>query len=1050
MTKKINHLGKTRRGAFRCLLWMAALALLLASPVQAATSLLGYWTFDDGVDGTASFLETVGNYHFGTITGGYSFLNQTAIPGDTGKYLQLDPGAYAIIEGTANRADQTLSYLGTYDNGGQPFSVSMWVNTNLAAAPQGDASWSIFLAKEGETYGYQLRQHGVNNGPSFTVRRNMNADGPVPSAAYNLYDGGWHHLVGVYGLGYRELYMDGNLVYRMADTNLTSGGEGEYLMFGAREVPGGGVTTARAGGPSLDNVAYFKGALSPAQVAQLNGGTAANILTASDHTDKTMKYSLASANAVSSADSFLPDLALTRVKGADSQLKSSWMEGTKFVGDNTDYLQGSGVMTSPGMDMIDGSFSVSTWFKLDSLANDQALFGVNPGHGTNLSAHFVVRDEKLLMGFFSNDVAGNTTLETGKWYHATFAFDATTGTQSIYLNGQLDATQSGKANFVGNAAITLGTALGDRLLNGNMYNFQITNHAVSAAEAATLAGNNKISYSVAEHYNADEWYNGSGVNIFASTARGAGQSVNSYNNPGNIYAPADADAVTGMVWGPQFVLHGNSVDFSFTLTGGVQQLLQTAGKFSSRTNGGEGFAIWDMTAGDFARDGSGNIITVTNTNQGDNVTTHAVTLNNMDGHQIMVVGIDRQTGGWAWSGITEFSTNLGAASAITTAAQHHLVLQDYNFDTAGNFHGWFETDATGAKISDTVTHFTLGNLGDGRQTAHYVDTTGTLTTDKGFLTSSTATVAGSEATTGVDNTTGMLRSKAFLAQGDIIEFLVAGGTDSNLGFELVDAKTNEVLHSAVGEMVNTFGYDFWSLKDIQNRPVYLRLRDEATGDWGQIGIDQVRSVMFAPTQTMVDAYNNRKNSTMLELNDPIKAAAYTLKGFENGAISSLADLADAITNGTQIFSKTSPTIDFDGTNTDIFGETPGAFALQAGITVNMPYSGFYTLAINSDDMFRLLLDGAVIMEGGAGTLLDVLYIDEAGWFDLELQYANTSDLPNIELLAAYGSHDSLGTGDFQLLGGIGLQENAAVPEPGTWVMLLLGAFGLFVLRKKTA
>lgn len=1035
---------------------------LTAGVAQAATNLAGYWTFDGGLqnDGTNDyFVADVGAGHNGVLYGAYDFVSQTganmagtALP--SGNYLQFSNNGYAVIENTANRGDYAAGYQNTFDSAGGPFSISLWVNAGDAPSN----SWEVFVAKYGENnYGYQLRRHSTNSGPSFTIRRNLNPDGPAPATNFNLYDSNWHHLVGVYGNGYRELYMDNQLVYRIADTNNTLGGEGEHLVFGALENASAAYAMQNYSNAALDNVSYFTGALSPTQITSLYNGTAADAITTDNFAAKKASFSLSGTNYGPAADNFLASKLLA-AKGAESKLTSNWMEGTKFVGDATDHLRTTDAantnVTASAFDIPGGSFSVSSWFKLDHLNGDQALFGIHQAGGLNTSAHFIVRNGSLLMGFYSNDLAG-PAVNANEWYHVTYSYDADAGQKTIYLNGaQVVQSGTNTGAFAGNAVMTLGTALGSQGLSGNMFGFQVSNQAVkSNAEAESLMSAVKASYVAANHYDAAEWYNGAGSGIFINSVRGGRSLVHSYNNPtGSIYDMANADGPTGMVWGPQFVVEDDSANMTFEVTANYTKLPQelSEGKyqFTSRLSGGSGYALWDMTTGDYVRGADGKIQTATHTDGtsttgGTDGTTSQVefSLAGLKGHEVMVVGIDRQAASWAWTGLVGFSTDFGAVSPITSAAGHHALLKDYHFDTAGDFHGWYEADASGAKVADDITHFTLGNRGaDGLRTQGYIDNSGTLDSTKGFLSSGHSTY-------GEENATGILRSKPFLLQGDILEFLISGG-DTNLAFEVVNAKSNEVMYSATGERSNTFGYDFVNIKPYENTPVYLRVRDEATGSWAHLELDQVRTVMFAPTQAVLDALAAPVDSTRPELGISNPAAGYLLKTFDAATVGSLTELSDAIAGGVVNLNTVASTVQFDGTNQDVFGAAPGVFAMQAEALVNMEYSGLYTLAVDSDDYFRLLLDGSLILEGGPGEFLETLYIDEAGWFDLELQYANQSGLPDIELLATLGAVDSLASGNFAPLVGFTGQATSAIPEPGSWLLMAMGAVGLALIGRR--
>jgi hypothetical protein len=60
------------------------------------------------------------------------------------------------------------------------------------------------------------------------------------------------------------------------------------------------------------------------------------------------------------------------------------------------------------------------------------------------------------MGFFNNDLAGSTSIQTNTWYHVAFVYDYSLSKQIIYLNGVLDANRSAAPNQGTSGAIVIG------------------------------------------------------------------------------------------------------------------------------------------------------------------------------------------------------------------------------------------------------------------------------------------------------------------------------------------------------------------------------------------------------------------------------------------------------------------------------------------------------------------------------------------------------------------------------------------------------------------
>ena len=88
-------------------------------------------------------------------------------------------------------------------------------------------------------------------------------------------------------------------------------------------------------------------------------------------------------------------------------------------------------------------------------SSDLSILGTDQT-SLNQGLHLVIRDRKPYMGFYSNDTGGNTTLETGTWYHIAWRYDASAQEQAIFINGQLDNSNTGKAAFNGTGNVHIG------------------------------------------------------------------------------------------------------------------------------------------------------------------------------------------------------------------------------------------------------------------------------------------------------------------------------------------------------------------------------------------------------------------------------------------------------------------------------------------------------------------------------------------------------------------------------------------------------------------
>ncbi|MBR5160739.1 MAG: PEP-CTERM sorting domain-containing protein, partial [Thermoguttaceae bacterium] len=706
---------------------------------------------------------------------------------------------------------------------------------------------------------------------------------------------------------------------------------------------------------------------------------------------------------------------------------------------------------------MNGSFTASAWVNLDSLSDDQSIFG-NTASSSNVGLHLVVRNAHPHMGFYGNDLtASNVTLETGKWYYLTFQYDASAQTQTIYMNGEQKATRTGAAAFAGANVLDLGTSLGGRYLNGKLKGVTITDGVLSTDQIQAqmnASGNNaKAVETFAWGVNRDEWYSGGGASLGNAWANGT-----LYTALTMYHAPTDAaaktivdqgnnDKTTGMVWGAQFTVLENAPEdavLSVDVMGGA-----TALNVNSRASGGGGIALWDLTTKDYVRDSSNNIISYAG--NGTNDLQHCqFSLNGLQGHNLMVVAIDRNTGGWGWVGLTNLEADTTQVSAIAGAEQHHLILNDFNFDTAGDFNGMYEVDADGNRL-DSVTHFTNGSRNGSAATNYYVDSSGTFDKGKkGFLSTGTAAY-------GEEQTTGILRSDPFLIQGDILEYYIAGGNNiNNKHLDLIDADTGEVYFSVTGESANDFRYDFLNLKDIQGKSVYLRVVDADGGtSWSHLELDQIRQVKFAPSAVEVQAASNSFDSRELkfyEVEPGFNVNSYNL----DETVTDLTSLADYITGGADATEK-KILVTLDNFKVTDEGEPVGVDVFSV---LNVKSSGLYTLVIGNDEPFVLKLNGKQVIasEGSEEEPIFIpLQFSEVGQYALEMLYLDTAG-KGVSIYAAQGAYNEWqraavfellsGTGEHNLLAYAQNPDPNKIPEPSTWALLILGAAGMLYWRKR--
>ena len=146
------------------------------------------------------------------------------------------------------------------------------------------------------------------------------------------------------------------------------------------------------------------------------------------------------------------------------------------------------LIPSPQLKLNNQSWTFEAWIYPTAIVGG-TQYGIIGQCQTNVSytcLHLVIRNSKLYLGFFSDDLAGATTLTASKWYHVAFVFDCVNRTQSIYLNGVIDGSRQAAKCFQGyNQSLTFGVIENFDLsscFDGRIGQLSFTNRAKTAKE----------------------------------------------------------------------------------------------------------------------------------------------------------------------------------------------------------------------------------------------------------------------------------------------------------------------------------------------------------------------------------------------------------------------------------------------------------------------------------------------------------------------------------------------------------------------------------------
>ena len=149
-----------------------------------------------------------------------------------------------------------------------------------------------------------------------------------------------------------------------------------------------------------------------------------------------------------------------------------------------DYLPTSANATDLG---LNGSFTIQMCLKpyvvsptVTNVTNKGLILCSNGG--TNKYLHILIRDQKFMLGFYSNDLYGSQLLSANTWYIVTFRYNSETQKRSILINGVLDSEDTSVA-FSGGTAPVVICGVYNQPFNGEMsstfiYNRALTNNEV--------------------------------------------------------------------------------------------------------------------------------------------------------------------------------------------------------------------------------------------------------------------------------------------------------------------------------------------------------------------------------------------------------------------------------------------------------------------------------------------------------------------------------------------------------------------------------------------
>ncbi len=147
--------------------------------------------------------------------------------------------------------------------------------------------------------------------------------------------------------------------------------------------------------------------------------------------------------------------------------------------------------TSSEIKMRDHDFTVGVWLKIPRYLEgkeDYCVLG-SKNNAYQQGLHFLIRNHKPYMGFFNNDLHGNTEIEAGKWYHVVWRYNKNNGEQAIFVDGKLDAIAYERPAYLGNDSLYVGYVDFNQTANfeGNLSAFNVWSRVLSDKEIMALS-----------------------------------------------------------------------------------------------------------------------------------------------------------------------------------------------------------------------------------------------------------------------------------------------------------------------------------------------------------------------------------------------------------------------------------------------------------------------------------------------------------------------------------------------------------------------------------
>ncbi len=395
-----------------------------SSKAQAATTLAGYWKFDEGSGTTAS--DSSGSGYTGTLQSGATWSNGQV-------------GSHALRVTGANNSYVDISQ--AVVNTAASFSVAAWVKVTAVTG-----AYQTFVSLDGsQVSAFFLQLRGDTGLFAFTrlSSDSTSASTSVAAASVPPLVDVWYHLAGVYDSSAQtiSLYVNGSL---QQTTSYTTGWQGNgHTGIGRGQYGGNPVDFVNG---QIDDVRFYNVAQSSKAIVDLaavgywtfDEGTG---LTAADSTGNSYNATLQSAATWASGKVGTGALSLTGTSNSYADIPHTAINTAT-------------------------SFSVAAWVQVNTLTGPQTFISLDGIHVSAFNLKLRDSNGKFAFTRTGSDSTSSPTIlasasnaaTTGTWYHLVGVYDADAQTISLYVNGQLQQTTAYANDWQGTGHTAIGRA----------------------------------------------------------------------------------------------------------------------------------------------------------------------------------------------------------------------------------------------------------------------------------------------------------------------------------------------------------------------------------------------------------------------------------------------------------------------------------------------------------------------------------------------------------------------------------------------------------------